>query len=198
VYQTAHWVNTCFTPQEADKEELFGIKDQAPVLLYVGRIGKEKGVLELPSIYRNVKSVHKEVKIVIVGKGPALEQLKEEIPDGIFISWVEHSKLPKIYSSADILLLPSKFDTFCNVVLEALSCGLPVIAYNKKGPKDIILHNECGYLVQTMAEMAVKTINFLSSAPNEAFRKAAIARAKNYDARSIVNELFNSIGMNDE
>lgn len=198
VYQTAHWVNTCFTPQEADKEELFGIKDQAPVLLYVGRIGKEKGVLELPSIYRNVKSVHKDVRIVIVGKGPALEQLKEEIPDGIFISWVEHSKLPRIYSSADILLLPSKFDTFCNVVLEALSCGLPVIAYNKKGPKDIILHNECGYLVQTMAEMAVKTINFLSSAPNEAFRKAAIARAKNYDARSIVNELFNSIGMNDE
>jgi len=89
--------------------------------------------------------------------------------------------------------LPSKFDTFCNVVLEALSCGLPVIAYNKKGPKDIIINNECGYLVKTMDEMGEKTIDFLSSISKEVFTEAAIKRAKDYNSQSIIRELLDSV-----
>lgn len=198
IFQTAHWTNSCFTPQATDKSGLFGVDADTHILLYVGRISKEKGVLELPSIYKNVKEVHKNTRIVIVGKGPALPQLQEEIPDGIFIDWVDQSKLPAIYSSADILLLPSKFDTFCNVVLEALSCGLPVIAYNKKGPKDIIRHNKCGYLVSTITEITAKAIDFLSSDSKQAFKEAALERAKDYDAQSIITELLESVGMNDE
>lgn len=198
IFQTAHWTNSCFTPQATDKSGLFGVDADTHILLYVGRISKEKGVLELPSIYKNVKEVHKNTRIVIVGKGPALPQLQEEIPDGIFIDWVDQSKLPAIYSSADILLLPSKFDTFCNVVLEALSCGLPVIAYNKKGPKDIIRHNKCGYLVSTITEITAKAIDFLSSDSKQAFKDAALERAKDYDAQSIITELLESVGMNDE
>lgn len=198
VCQTAHWINKCFVPQETNKNRLFGVSDNTHVLLYVGRVSKEKGVMELPSIYKNVKEVHRNVRIVIVGKGPALTQLKAEIPDGIFIDWVKQSELPSIYSSADLLLLPSKFDTFSNVVLESLSCGLPVIAYNKKGPKDIILYNQCGFLVNTTSEMTAKTIEFLSSDQKDTFRKSAIERSKHYNADSIIKELLQSIGMNDE
>lgn len=198
VFQTAHWSNSCFTVQPSDKSSLFGVETNTPILLYVGRISKEKGVLELAPIYKRVKEVHKDVRIVIVGKGPALQQLQQDIPDGIFIDWVHQSKLPAIYSSADALLLPSKFDTFCNVVLESLSCGLPVIAYNKKGPKDIIVDNECGYLVNSISEMTEKTIEYLSSDLNETFRSAATKRAKDYDADTIIKELLQSVGAGDE
>jgi glycosyltransferase involved in cell wall biosynthesis len=198
VCQTAHWVNTRFSPQKSDKKQLFGIEDDTPVLLYVGRVSREKGVLELPHVYEQVKTVHGNVRMVVVGQGPASAQLREEIPDGIFIDWVEQSKLPAIYSSADLLLLPSKFDTFCNVVLEALSCGLPVIAYSKKGPKDILLQNNCGYLVKTANEIAAKAIDYLQSDLEESFRAAAVTRSKSYDAGIIINELLDSVGMNDD
>jgi len=195
VFQTAHWVNPCFSRREEDKTKLFGITNDTPLLLYVGRISKEKGVLELPAIYKQVKDVHKGVRLAIVGQGPALAELRERIPDGIFIDWVEQSELSFIYSSSDVLLLPSKFDTFCNVALEALSCGLPVIAYNKKGPKDIILHNKCGYLVDTPIEIGEKAIDFLSLASKEAFKEAAMEQAKEYDTQSIISKLFDSVGI---
>ena len=195
VFQTAHWVNPCFSRREEDKTKLFGITNDTPLLLYVGRISKEKGVLELPAIYKQVKDVHKGVRLAIVGQGPALAELRERIPDGIFIDWVEQSELSFIYSSSDVLLLPSKFDTFCNVALEALSCGLPVIAYNKKGPKDIILHNKCGYLVDTPIEIGEKAIDFLSLASKEAFKEAAMEQAREYDAQSIISKLFDSVGI---
>ena len=198
VCQTAHWVNTRFSKQTSDKKQLFGLEEDSPVLLYVGRVSQEKGVLELPNVYKQVKAVHGNVKMVIVGKGPASTQLQEVMPDGIFIDWVEQSHLPAIYSSADLLLLPSRFDTFCNVVLEALSCGLPVIAYNKKGPKDIIINNNCGYLVKTANEIAARAIEFLRSDFSESFRNAAIARSKCYDAVTIINEMLDSVGMNNE
>jgi len=196
VFQTAHWANARFSRQKSDKKRLFGFEDNIPVLLYVGRISREKGVPELADVFRQVKEVHPVVKMVVVGKGPALDRLKEAMPDGVFIDWVEQSELPTIYSSADLLLLPSRFDTFCNVVLEALSCGLPVIAYNDKGPKDIILNDRCGYLVETSQEMASKTINYLQSGIQDSFRAAAVARAKCYDAETIVDGLLDAVKIN--
>jgi len=195
VFQTAHWVSPHFCRQEINKSKAFGITNDTPLLLYVGRISKEKGVLELPAIYKQIKAAHKKTRIAIVGQGPALAELREKIPDGIFLDWVEQSKLSSIYSSADVLLLPSKFDTFCNVVLEALSCGLPVIAYNKKGPKDIIVHNKCGYLVNTSIEMGEKAIDFLSLTSKETFRETAMERAKEFDAQSIIREMLDSVGI---
>lgn len=198
VHQTAHWVNECFAPQPKNKKELFGVGEDTPILLYVGRVSKEKGVLELPNIVARVQAVHENVRLVVVGKGPAQEQLKKDIPDGIFIDWIEQAKLPSIYSSADLLLLPSKFDTFCNVVLEALSCGLPVAAYNKKGPKDIIQDKVCGYLVKSPSEMATKATKFLDLDDAMPMRAAAIARSKSYNAGVILHDMLNAIGMNDE
>ncbi|MDR0506870.1 MAG: glycosyltransferase [Dysgonamonadaceae bacterium] len=198
VCQTAHWANPCFSPHKKDSMEMFGLKNGEHVLLYAGRVSVEKGVLELPDIYRKVKTALKNVRIVIAGNGPAQEQLRKEIPDGIFIDWVEQSKLSAVYSSADLLLLPSKFDTFCNAVLEALSCGLPVVAYNSKGPKDIIINGQCGYLVGSMNEMAAKTVQYLQSDTKTLFRTAAVERAKNYDAEIIISKLLDSVGMNDE
>ncbi|MDR0574943.1 MAG: glycosyltransferase [Tannerella sp.] len=197
VFRTAHWANECFVPHEAGKAKYFGIAGNSPVLLYVGRINNEKGVLELPFIYANVKQTCNNVRLVIVGRGAAAEQLRAEIPDAVFTDWIPQKELPYIYSSADILLLPSRFDTFCHVAIEALSCGLPVIAYNSKSAKDMIVDNDCGFLVKSRDEMSDRIIDYLQRQPHDKFKAAAIERSKEYSADRIVNDLMYSIGMTD-
>jgi len=165
-------------------------------MLYVGRISKEKGVLELPKIYRAVKQAIPDIAIAVVGEGPEREQLRKELPEGNYLDWMAHEQLPAIYSAADVLVFPSKFDTFSQTALESLSCGLPVISYTTKGTKDIISDGICGYLVTSVEEMCEKIISYLANPQQEqAFRQAAIARAKNYDADSIVKQFVEDIGL---
>jgi len=193
VCQTAHWVNARFQPQRSDKKAVFELPEDTPVLLFVGRVSNEKGVLELPAIYQRAKQAVPEVKMVVVGKGPAQQQLKKDMPDAIFIDWVQQDKLPLMYASADLLVLPSRFDTFSMVVLEALSCGLPVIAYNTKGPKDIIRHQQDGFLVETPAEMQEQIAEFLQRKDKNAFKSSAVERSKAYNSDKIIAELMQSV-----
>ena len=193
---TAHWVDRIFKPKKTTKNEALGIEDHRPVILYVGRVSKEKGSLELPHIYKSVKKILPDVALLVVGKGPVLEQLKKEMPEGNYLDWLSHEQLPAIYSAADVLVFPSKFDTFSCVVLESLCCGLPVVAYNTKGPKDIISDGVCGYLVNTEEQMAEKIIACLSSPQQQQkFKKAAVKRAKNYNVNSIMEQFVADVGL---
>ena len=198
VQQTAHWVNGKFKPVESNKEGLFGVPEDTPVLLYAGRVSKEKGVFEVSSVYRQAKEKYPDLALVVVGKGPALQQMKDENPDAIFIDWVERDRLPAIYSSADLLLLPSRFDTFSNVVLESLSCGCPVVAYNTKGPKDIIRNGQDGFLVNNLHEMQQRVEEFLSLDDRAVMKQSAVKRAATYAPRKIITDLMKSIGFCDE
>jgi glycosyltransferase involved in cell wall biosynthesis len=111
------------------------------------------------------------------------------------MNWIDQEQLPEMYSSADLLILPSRFDTFCNVVLESLSCGLPVIAYNTKGPKDIIRNGIDGFLVNNKQEMSENILSFLNSDSKETFKSSAMERAKSYQAETIINDLMQSVGL---
>ena len=61
---------------------------------------------------------------------------------------IENDKLYKIYNNSDCFLFPSKIETFGKVILEALFCGTPVVAFNQFASKDIITHKVNGYLVK--------------------------------------------------
>ncbi|HOO72232.1 MAG TPA: glycosyltransferase [Spirochaetota bacterium] len=196
VFLTAHWVDKFFTPLSGKKTELFGVEESSPVLLFAGRISHEKGVMELPAIYEKIKNDFPRAKMVIAGTGPNEKELKKALPEGIFLGWVDHDRIPEIYSAADMLLLPSKFDTFGCVVLEALSCGLPVTAYRTKGPKDIIIHNENGFLVKNKNEMASAVRLYLGDKKlQKSFKKAALKRAGEYDADLIIGRLLDDLSL---
>jgi glycosyltransferase involved in cell wall biosynthesis len=155
--------------------------------------------MELPEIYRHLKLNHPEIKIVIAGTGPAEQELKEKLPQAIYLGWVEHDHLPWIYSAADLLILPSKFDTFSCSVLEAISCGLPVIAYKTKGPKDIIQDHESGFLVNTLDEMKEKLSDYIINKEiRKRFKNSALQRALEYKKDLILNKLLNDTGFKTE
>lgn len=194
---TAHWIQEDFRRRTVNKESLFGIGADKPVMLFAGRISQEKGIDELPEIYQRVKAEVPDVAMVVVGSGPAEEQLKYALPEAVYLGWVDHGSMPEIYSGCDLFLMPSKFDTFGNVVLEAMSCGCPTVAYRTKGPKDIIEHDHSGYVVETREEMVNRAVEHLSNpARQRAVKTAAQKRARDdYSADSILDQLVRDLGL---
>ena len=138
VFLTSHWVDGIFSAPLYPAKNMLPFDDQRPVVLYAGRISKEKGVMELPGIMQMARSVFPEIQIVIAGTGPAEEELKTLLPEALYLGWVGQEYLPALFRASDILLLPSRFDTFSCVVLEALTCGLPVVASNAGSLAEVI------------------------------------------------------------
>jgi glycosyltransferase involved in cell wall biosynthesis len=156
VFLTAHWAADEFRMAPENEPAISTAQDQRFVLLYAGRLSEEKGVLELPDIFGRLKTVRPEAKMVIAGVGPAESKLRALLPEADFRGWVDKTDMPALYASADLMVLPSRFDTFGNVVLEAMSCGLPVAAYDVKGPKEIIESERYGILAESTTELAEK------------------------------------------
>lgn len=132
-------------------EERWGITD--PVILFVGRLVKEKGVEYLLQAFSSVVKRIPEAKLVIVGKGPSEEELRALqarlcIPNVFFLGVVENMIMPNIYAGANVVVLPSIQEPFGNVALEAMASGKPVIGTYTGGMKDTIIHGVTGYHVQ--------------------------------------------------
>ena len=192
LFRTAHWVDDVFRPQPISREDVFpGVGSHEAVVLFAGRISEEKGVMELPHIMNKIRRRVKGVRLAVAGTGPAEEKLFREIPDAIRLGWLDKKQLSRVYNAADVKLLPSHFDTFGCVVLEALSCGLPVVAFNSKGPRDIILHGTTGFLATNRKEMINYAIELLTDQHlKKSMRLAARKRAKDYRAEDIMNQLL--------
>lgn len=199
VHLTAHWAHEIFQPKTVSKLDVFNLRNHEKIVLFAGRLSLEKGIFDLVDVYNSLKEEIPELKLVFAGVGPAEEKLKELIPEALFLGWVAKEKLPEIYSAADLLILPSKFDTFSCVVLEALSCGLPVVAYKTKGPKDIIEHGSCGFLASGKTEMANCIKEYFSdSFDQQAFKANALERSKAYNKEAIMNDFMKNIGLAEE
>jgi glycosyltransferase involved in cell wall biosynthesis len=173
-----------------------GANDDTPVLFIACRLSKEKGILDLPEIVERAKKRIPKLRIVVAGSGPAQEQLKQILPDAIFLGWQNKKQLAALYLSLDLFVFPSRFDTFGNVILEAFVHGMPAIAYNCKGPKDIIQHNKNGYLVDDIAGMSSKIIEyFLHSDIQHNMQKNALQRASEYQAEPIMQQFLQDMGL---
>jgi glycosyltransferase involved in cell wall biosynthesis len=199
VRQTAHWVEPDFYRRSDRRTKLFGVRPDRTVVLFAGRVSEEKGVMELPAIMNALRERIPDVTLVVAGKGPEEKTLCGEIPDAVFLGWVPHNKLPEIYSSADILVLPSQFDTFGCVILEALACGLPAASYETKGPKEIIEHGRSGFLFSDRNAMISAVGTYLENREvHEMMRNAAVERAGFFSADRIINDLMNDLGLGPE
>jgi glycosyltransferase involved in cell wall biosynthesis len=110
-----------------------------PIMLYCGRVAREKGIdhmcrLEVPGTK------------LIVGDGPDMRRLKRKFPDAHFTGAMVGADLAGHYAAADVLVFPSRTDTFGNAMLEAMACGTPVAAYPVTGPVDLIQQHVTGVM----------------------------------------------------
>jgi glycosyltransferase involved in cell wall biosynthesis len=197
--QTAHWPDPRFSPDRPSRGDVLpGVGADERVLLFVGRVSDEKGVMELPAILRSVRRVIPRARLVVVGSGPAEERLRASVPDCEHIPWVAPDELARIYPAADLLVLPSRFDTFGCVVVEALASGLPVVAYRTKGPADIVQDGVCGYTVDDPEQLAAAVVRILEDGDLHArMRAAGIRRAADYQPDRIMDDLLWNLGLAD-
>jgi len=142
--------------------KIFKILDVAKVydIVFVGRISKEKNIESIIKV-----ALDKNLKFKIVGNGPLLEELQEKyLRYSHLISFsgvIENNKLPKVIQSAKIFILFSSYEGNPKSLLEAMSCGMPVIGSNVEGIKDIIDHNKNGVLADTNMKSLTESIDFL-------------------------------------
>lgn len=198
VFLTAHHTNMRDkTIKPVAKSELFADANKdTPVLLFAGRTSKEKGIFDLPEILQRVKQSIPDVRLVIAGSGPAEDSLKELLPEALFLGWVDKKRIAELYLGLDLFVFPSRFDTFGNVILESFVYGMPAIAYVCKGPKDIIEHDECGYLVKDIEQMADHIIShFESHQKRELMKQLAMLRAEQYQAEPIMVQFLRDMGL---
>lgn len=119
-----------------------------PIFMYLGRVAKEKSLedffrLDLPG------------SKVVVGDGPSLKAYKAAWPDVHFLGYRTGEAIAQHLSAADVFVMPSRFETFGMVVLEALACGTPVAAYPVHGPADILEGADCGILSDNLGQAAL-------------------------------------------
>ncbi|HUG24761.1 glycosyltransferase family 4 protein [Piscinibacter sp.] len=120
----------------------WGVGDDAPVLLYVGRLAAEKNVALALCAFEAVRLHVPSARMVVVGDGPARRRLEADFPAVHFAGVQRGEVLAQHYASADLFLFPSLSDTFGNVTLEALASGLPVVAFDAAAAADHV--DDCG------------------------------------------------------
>ena len=102
-----------------------------PVELYVGRVAVEKNI----GAFLECRTPGSKV---VVGAGPDLVALQNRFPDAHFLGALHGERLASAYTAADVMVFPSRTDTFGLVTIEALACGVPVAAFPVAGPLDIL------------------------------------------------------------
>jgi glycosyltransferase involved in cell wall biosynthesis len=116
--------------------------DGEVVFLYVGRMARDKGVLDLLAAFAEVAGRHPEARLVLVG--PDEECLRREAER---VRWAGASdRVEEHMAAADVFCLPSYREGFGQVAIEAAACGLPVIASRIYGLTDAVADQETGFL----------------------------------------------------
>lgn len=122
-----------------------------PVLLYVGRVSHEKNIED----YLRVPTAGTKL---VVGDGPARQELERKYPDAVFLGYRKGQALGEAYAAADLFVFPSKTDTFGIVVIEALASGLPVAAYPATGPVDTVTRGSLGALDEDLGKAVERAL----------------------------------------
>jgi glycosyltransferase involved in cell wall biosynthesis/predicted metal-dependent phosphoesterase TrpH len=119
------------------------------LLLYVGRVSREKNLPVLVDAFRQVAQKRSDVHLVVVGDGPYLNDMKTALAGlpATFTGILEGEDLTQAYASSDLFVFPSTTDTFGNVVLEAQASGIPAIVTDQGGPQENLIPNETGFII---------------------------------------------------
>jgi len=152
------------------------------ILLFAGRIGKEKNIGFLFKILPSIIEKHPDVILLIVGDGPDLEYYKEEARlagiDGncVFSGYLDRKDLALAYTISEIFLFPSMTDTQGLVTLEAMFSGTPVVAIGALGTLTVMGGDNGGFMVKNdTAEFTARVLELLDD-PELRRNKAIEAR----------------------
>jgi glycosyltransferase involved in cell wall biosynthesis len=131
-----------------------------PIAAYVGRVAVEKNI---DAFLRMDWTGSK----IVIGDGPERPRLMKQYPNATFLGYRFGEDLARHLAAADVMVFPSRTDTFGLVNLEAMACGVPVAAYPVTGPIDVIEDGVTGALDSDLAGAALRALKINPDACRE-------------------------------
>lgn len=155
--------------------------DGRPIVGFVGRLAPEKHVERLAAL------AHRDdLQVVVVGDGVDRPKLESLLPSAVFTGALYGAELAAAYASMDVFVHPGEHETFCQAVQEAMASGLPVIAPNAGGPRDLVAPYRTGLLLE-IDEFVARLADAVDHLIAEWQRYSIAAR------RSVLNRTWPSI-----
>ncbi|GGN51312.1 sulfolipid synthase [Novosphingobium indicum] len=124
-----------------------GIADDEVAIGFLGRLVMEKGLDVFSDTIDELRRRSVAHKVLVIGEGPAREWFEARIPGAAFVGFQQGADLGRAVASMDLLFNPSVTETFGNVTLEAMACGLPVVAAAATGSQSLVDDRVSGRLV---------------------------------------------------
>jgi phosphatidylinositol alpha 1,6-mannosyltransferase len=139
-----------FHPERRDPDwrRSLGIGDDEAVIGFLGRLVMEKGLDVFSDTIDCLARKGVRHRVLVVGDGPAREWFERRLPDAVFVGSQSGADLGRAVASMDMLFNPSVTETFGNVTLEAMACGLPVVAAIATGSESLVRDGVTGRLVR--------------------------------------------------
>jgi glycosyltransferase involved in cell wall biosynthesis len=186
--------------QRSSKRKQLGIPENGRVIVFVGSLLKAKGIFELLEGFFVLAEKHKDLHLIILGKGPEFNNIKAQAfrlksVDMIHLTGqIEHDDVPAYLSASDIFILPSYREGLPVSIIEAMACSLPVIATNVGGIPEIVKNNESGIIIDAKdVKSLVGAIELLLCNKDLLKQFGRAARAiieKDFALESSANNLF--------
>ena len=157
------------------------VPGESKLLLYVGRIAKEKGLNFLLGAFGQIVSQRPDVNLLMVGTGPQLDEFKartrkEGLAEKVFFAGaVSPDEVPAYYAAADLFVFTSSSETQGLVLIEAMAAGTPVVTVRAPGPQDVLAEGG-GRLVSADSSAFSDEVLALLNSPDEREKLAAEAR----------------------
>ena len=143
--------------------EKYGIPDGAKLLIFVGRLAKEKNLAFLLKAFEVVRSLNNNVYLILAARGPMEAELKVAAPKNvIFAGEISYPKVLDYYAASDIFVFSSLSETQGLVLAEAMASGIPQVAVDAEGVSDVVKDKITGFLTPlSIEEFSKKTLELL-------------------------------------
>ena len=188
---------THFTPKiNGDQfRQSMGIKDNEKIVLYVGRLSKEKKLDVLLKAAKELSKKKKDIKFLIAGSGPADIYYKTitrrlGLENVQFLGPISRAKLPEVYAAADVFCIPSTFETQGIVALEAMASGKPVVCADYLALKELIINGKNGEKFNPGDYLACSKKIEKALNNSDAYIKEAVNTAMRFSPSKVTDKLL--------
>lgn len=137
-----------YRPERRDQALHDALGGGRPLLVYMGRVSREKGLERLVTGYRALRERRDDVHLVVIGDGPYREEMEATLAStATFTGFLQGEELARTLASCDAMVFPSTTDTLGRAVAEAQASGLPAVVFDSGGPRECLVAGVSGFVV---------------------------------------------------